>query len=55
MSLIEVTEELCMTCWCNKPAAGWWQIDDGDDAREFFCSEECYAESQPIDEEKFGV
>lgn len=48
--LIEVTEELCMTCWCKKPVSGWWRIDDGDDAQEFFCSDECYAETQPIDE-----
>jgi hypothetical protein len=40
----------CLICYRPMPSAGWWRIDcGGDEGNEFFCSEACYRETQPIE------
>lgn len=36
----------CLICWKGQPVTGWYRVDQGDEGKEFFCSEECLEEHQ---------
>jgi hypothetical protein len=44
---LPVIEQICIVCYKPCPAAGWFHVEDGDEGREFFCSETCYEETRP--------